>query len=649
MASPQPPHIENAGRWLPTLVTSGLVFADAGLLVIAAGFLGDAVAGLSRFIAPPTLGLAGSSLLVAACGFVAAALLAYARQQLADGSAEAPPPIAEEQGEEWPDPAGRRHAPRRPPALALDRGWIARWPPALATVILALLAAVGVVWSWPLPGGSGTDPSSELIAGGALILCAFPVLVLERLYAGADANLLPEAPQLQWLLRVPLTALLGLGLSTVLLGVGFAWPVRVEQAIGVLILLVAAELLLRAAATLFLPFAPLPEARSVAESTVAGVLRFRPLTLKAVSGAVEKQFGIDLSRSWAIGFVARAAFPVAIALGLLAWGLSGVTALGLDQRAIYQRFGVPAGVLGPGLHIGLPWPFGLVRRVEFGVLHEVPVAVSDATLAGGLDDDRSGPPPLPPAEAPAPPTSDRLWDGEHPSEATYLVASESRGKSSFQSVSVNVSLIWRTGLTDAAAMAAAYRVDDPERLVRAAAGQLLARYFASHTLLGVLGADRETFGAEFRAALQSELDRLSTGLEIVAVIVEAIHPPPGAANAYHNVQAAEINAKVAIADETGAAFQRTKAAATEATRDRDEAAAAAAETLAKADAERQLFDADDTAYRRDGQAFLLERWFDRVRTALRRTELVVLDHRLDGARAPTIDLRDFAPPAATPP
>jgi regulator of protease activity HflC (stomatin/prohibitin superfamily) len=643
LAASSPPHIDHAGRYLPTLVTLALVFADAGLLAIAGAIIGDTMPDLRTVLPLRPIGLVGSSLLIAAGGFIAAALLAYTRQRIgAEPEAAAPAPESD---------VARALASRlRLLAPAKDDGaWIARWPMAAATAVIGLLAAAGVLWSSRLSPSAGPDASADLFAAGALALVAFPVLVLERIYANADATSLPEAPKLQWLLRVPLAALLGLALSAALLGSGFAWAAWIEQIVGVVILLVAAELVLRAAATLFLPFPPPEEARSIAESTLARAIRLAPPSLQALSVAVERQFGIDLSRSWAIRFLARAAAPVGLALIVLAWALTGVTALRLDERAIYQRFGVPVAVLGPGLHVGLPWPLGVMRRVELGVLHDVPVALtSSALVLGGVEAVSEAAPPLPSAEELEPTGADRLWDQSHPWEASYLVASQSHGQQSFQAVAIDIRLIYRVGLSDAAALAAAYRVDDPERLVRAAAGQLLARYFASHTLLGVLVADRESFATEFRATLQRELDRLSSGLDVVAVLVEAIHPPPGAANAYHNVQAAEINAKVSIADEQGAAAKRAAEAAQESTLARNEATALAAETIGKAQAEGTLFGADDRSYAAGGKAFLLERWLDRARAALSRAQLVVLDHRLGGAEAATIDLRDFAPAAATP-
>ena len=645
MAASSPPHLDHARRYLPTLVTLALVFADAGLLAIAGAIIGDAMPDLRTALPLRPIGLVGSSLLIAAAGFVAAALLAYMRQRMqAEPEGEAPPPPPESDVARALASRLRLLAP-----APNDSSWVARWPMAVATALIALLAATGVVWSWRLAPGAGPDTSADLFAAGALALVAFPVLVLERIYAGIDAVALPEAPQLQWLLRVPLAALLGLALSAALLGAGFAWAAWIEQLVGVMLLLVAAELVLRAAATLFLPFPPPEDARSIAHSTLARAIRLAPPSPHALSIAVERQFGIDLSRSWAIRFLARAAAPVGLALIVLAWALTGVTALRLDERAIYQRFGAPVAVLGPGLHVGLPWPLGMMRRVEFGVLHDVPVAVTNtAQILGGAEDVPEAAPPLPTAEELEPAGADRLWDQSHPWEASYLVASESHGQQSFQSVAIDVRLIYRVGLSDAAALAAAYRVDDPEQLVRAAAGQLLARYFAGHTLLGVLVADRDTFASEFRTTLQRELDRLSSGLEVVAVLVEAIHPPPGAANAYHNVQAAEINAKVSIADEQGAAAKRSAEATQEATLTRNAATAAAAETVGKAQADGTLFGADARAYAAGGKAFLLERWLDRARTALGRAQLVVLDHRLGGAEASTIDLREFAPAAATP-
>jgi regulator of protease activity HflC (stomatin/prohibitin superfamily) len=246
------------------------------------------------------------------------------------------------------------------------------------------------------------------------------------------------------------------------------------------------------------------------------------------------------------------------------------------------------------------------------------------------------------AEDQPPPSTDRLWDNAHPSEAGYLIASETQGKQSFQIVNIDLRVVYRIGVSDAAARAAAYAVAEPEALIRAQAGELLVRYFARYTLLDVLGQSRESFTNDFRSALQGGLDRLATGIEVIAVIVEAIHPPPGAANAYHYVQAAEILSRSEISLRRADAARRLKSAQQTAMEDRNQALASASELVNQARASSVLFQGDRQAYRQDGRAFLLERWLDRLGSSLGKSSFIAVDHRLRGAAAPTIDLRGYA-------
>jgi hypothetical protein len=134
---------------------------------------------------------------------------------------------------------------------------------------------------------------------------------------------------------------------------------------------------------------------------------------------------------------------------------------------------------------------------------------------------------------------------------------------------------------------------------------------------------------------------MSSGIEAIAVVVEAIHPPPGAADAYHNVQASEILATSQGSKEKAKAIQTLKSAEMNATAVRNSAVAAAAQLVDGANSESVLFDADRQAEQRDKEAFLLERWFERLVGALTGSEIIVVDHRLTGQNAPTIDLRSF--------
>jgi regulator of protease activity HflC (stomatin/prohibitin superfamily) len=407
---------------------------------------------------------------------------------------------------------------------------------------------------------------------------------------------------------------------------------------------VAIELIVRSLLVAFIPFAPIEQRRSVADSSLAGFLRFSVPSFQAFNTAVSQQFGIDLSRSWALAFVQRAMLPVALVMAILAWGVTGITALGLSERAVYERFGAPVAVLGPGLHFHLPWPMGVMRGVELGVIHDIPIAMSPLGDAGqtarqsaGVDQQLQ----LVGAEAAPPTSSDRLWDASHPSEQSYLIASEANGQQTFQIADADLRVVYRVGLTDADAMSSAYRVADPETLIKASTGQLLVRYFARYTLAEVLGQNREVFATEFRVALQAQLDRLSSGIEAIAVVIEAIHPPAGAASSYRNVQAAQILANSQISVQRASAIHSIKSAQQGAMEDRNKAAAAAAELVTRASSESVLFDADREARQRDGEAFLSERRFERLATGLAKSESIVVDHRLNGQNGPIIDLRSL--------
>jgi regulator of protease activity HflC (stomatin/prohibitin superfamily) len=536
-------------------------------------------------------------LLLASAGFAAALLLVQAR-------------TGETRRRSWPQPA-----------LAIGGGFL------VGTILLSAWRA------------HTTQPEGMLLAiGGGTLVLAFPILVLERSCAAISNVALAGAAGLTALLRAVLLVQIALGLALMLQSAGFTIAALLVPACAVLVLLVAAEFVLRGVAAAFLPSSL---ARPAASSMVAACIGLHPLRLASVNQAVTRQWGIDLSRSWALGFAGRALLPIGLLLALLAWGLTGLVALPLDQRAVYEQFGRPVAVLQPGLHLLLPCPLGASRRVERGVLHELMLAGSAS--GGEFVTAR------PSAEDPPPQAADRLWDRPHPGETTYLIASPAASGQGFQRVDVDLRLITRIGLSDAAALQAAYGVADPDALVRATAGRLLAKYFASRTLAGVLGEDRRTFTDAVRVALQQDLDNLSTGVEIVAVVVEAIHPPPATADAWHNIESAEIRARVAVADENGAAAKTISVARTTAEIAAYGATATAAEIAAKAAADHTLFTADRAASAAEPEAFRLERWLARLRTALPRAQVLVLDHRLAGTEAPTLDLRDLAPTTPPPP
>ncbi|MFJ2429129.1 protease modulator HflK [Pseudomonas sp. NPDC087804] len=505
--------------------------------------------------------------------------------------------------------------------------WLGGW---------ALLVALSIEQVWNLTLPAATVGVSASVGAALALLLAFGLLVLERQLAQENPAQWPEAGALAQLTRVAIISLVLGALCLLFAGENTVWPVRVAVLIGILPGLVAIELLLRAVLSVFSPRRQQLEPTLLARSFVADMLRWPPQPLLALQHELHNRFGIDLRQIWAFSYMRRAFLPVLALVAAVGWLLTGIHEIPLQGRGIYERFGKPVQVFGPGLHTGLPWPLGRVLIVENGVVHELATSVGE----------NPAPPQADPAEGPAPMTANRLWDASHVNDKSQVIASSRGDQQSFQIVNMDVRFVYRIGLTDQAALAATYNSADVPTLIRSTASRILVHDFASRTLDGLLGEDRVGLGEEIGRAVQSDLQQLNSGVEILATVVEAIHPPAGAANAYHAVQAAQIGAQALISRERGAAAEASNQAQLQASLARDQASANARETSATAQAADLKFSAEQKAYASAGQAFVLEQYLAQLSQGLSKAQLLVLDHRLGGSsNAPTIDLRTFTLPA----
>ncbi|WLG93412.1 protease modulator HflK [Pseudomonas cucumis] len=505
--------------------------------------------------------------------------------------------------------------------------WLGGWA-------LLTLYSIEQVWNLALPPAAlGLSAS----VGAALsLLLAFGLLVLERQLAQENVAQWPEAGPLAQLTRVAIICLVLSALCLLFGNETSVWPVRLAVLIGLLPGLVAIELLLRAVLSLFSPRREQLEPALLARSFIADMLRWPPQPLLALQHEIHNRFGIDLRQIWAFTYMRRAFLPVLAVVAIVGWSLTGVHEIALQGRGIYERFGKPVEVFGPGLHAGLPWPLGRVLSVENGVVHELATSVGETSAPIAAE----------PAEGPAPAIANRLWDASHVNDKSQVIASSRADKQSFQIVNMDVRFVYRIGLSDQAALAATYNSADVPTLIRSTASRILVHDFASRTLDGLLGEDRVGLAEEIGRAVQADLQKLDSGVEILATVVEAIHPPAGAANAYHGVQAAQIGAQALISRERGAAAEATNQAQLQASIARDQATARAHEINSSAQAADLKFAAERKAYSSAGQAFVLEQYFSQLTQGLANAKLLVLDHRLGGSsNAPTIDLRTFTLPA----
>lgn len=613
-AAPAVPAIFAASRGVRrTLI--GVAVPHFLLLVAAASIAAWAMRPTHRDIAAtagPIPALVGAALLLSVTALASTLLLTMARTRSLDGMAEGQ--------------SGR--------VLPVVRS--AGAPQALLLLAGGTLSAFAGWQGWVQPAFA-IGPASPACTV-MLLLASFPLLVAERAVASLPPARLVEAGPLAAVLRLPVATCLALA------ALQFVAPYQVQLAalgarvLAALLLISALEMVLRTFGIWFAPPPSPSEARARIGSIVALALRPGSLSIAAASKTMRTQFGIDFSRSWALAFVRRSFLPVLATLLCLSWLLSGVVRVGLDQRAVYERFGAPRGVLQPGLHLLLPWPLGRAGTTEFGIVHAIAVSDDALPVAGSV-----GPPAMAPAmakdrsgaEDTAPAGANRLWDQSSP-DISYLVAREQAGRQSFETVSVDLRVLYRIGLDPDAARASLYRTADPAGLVLVLSRRLLAHFFAGQTLAAVMDERREKIAEALRLDLQRQLDTLDSGIVVTGLVVDSLHPPIGAASAYRKVQAAEIEARAAVSVERGRAGGLISVSRRDAHDRLDKAAATAAEILGTATADDRRMQGDVRAWRAGGPAFLLERRLANTKSALSAATLEIIDSRLTSGM---LDLR----------
>lgn len=555
----------------------------------------------------------------------------------------------------WLGPFRAMVYPRLPVNVVLRRGvlvardarsrfdaidWVGDWLPGLIAFGgggLCLILGMGLFNAVGQAMGAPATYSAAI-----LLVAGIPLLIVQRLLA---VHSTVSGPAVETVVRLPLVSALVLGAATLFASLGYIWAEWFALVPLVLVVLAAGEAVIRAGALVFVPTRPFAERTSAALTWTASLLRLQWPSVSRGSEWLRQAYGIDLSQSWVLAYATRALLPVATALTVFAWLGTGVTVLGVDERAVVERMGHPVALIGPGLHVHLPWPFSRARTVELGVVHQMPIVFSarpggrllaELASAGRADVDASMD-----AEAiPAPP-ADRLWDASHPGEASYLVASSSGGREGFQIVNVDLRVIFRVPDTHDEVLASVYGTSDATGLIRVSAGRLLVSHFASSTVDQLLGENRSAFVERFRRDLQAQVSAFHAGISIIGVVVEAIHPPPAAAIAYHNVQASEIRADAMRFDSHARAFALRGSASQDALRTVNLAKAGAAEQLASANATRTTFEADTRSLVAGRDVFVFESWLSHLRQDLGKAHLTIVDHRIDGTQT-TLDLRPFA-------
>lgn len=236
---------------------------------------------------------------------------------------------------------------------------------------------------------------------------------------------------------------------------------------------------------------------------------------------LEKNTGITMRSLWSMKLVKKMIPYTVMLSALLLWLCSGVVQVEAYQTGAVYRFGqLREQTLEPGLHLTLPWPIDRVEIYDTG-------NVSTLTI-GYISSEET----------------DNTWTGTHGSNEYRLLLGGGN-----ELVSINLRLEYRISDLESYLRSCS----SPERLLEAAAYELVTDRTIGTDLDSLLSTDRAAFADSFRSELTERMAGYSTGLELVSVVLESIHPPIEIASVYQEMVGAEIKADKYILDAEAAA------------------------------------------------------------------------------------------------
>ena len=226
---------------------------------------------------------------------------------------------------------------------------------------------------------------------------------------------------------------------------------------------------------------------------------------------LEENTGITMRSLWSIKFI-KMLLPYTVLFAcLILWISTGLIQIESYQHGAVYRFGqLQEDELQPGLHLTMPWPIDRVEVYNTDTVRKVTIGYKSTEA------------------------KDNIWTENHGNSEYKLLLG-----SGDEVISINLRLEYRIhDLVDYLRSSAA-----PEKLLEAKAYELVIDHTINADLETLLAVDRSAFAADFHSDLNATIEPYHTGLEVVSVVLESIHPPVEIASVYQGVISAEIQAQ----------------------------------------------------------------------------------------------------------
>ncbi|MBA4149137.1 MAG: protease modulator HflK [Verrucomicrobia bacterium] len=523
-------------NWLILLVASVVTVIIARYVNSAAGWMGAAILGI---------------------GFLAA-LVSYFQVRLEEGERLEKlefNEVTKSKGGESLFVQGEESFPAQRSRIQFERFFV----PGFA-ILLMLLEAAAIFGEWKFLEKRTTSlVEQRTLVAASLFALQFLVLFIFGKYASGFARATNDRllrPAAGYLLLGAYTSLALAAAIALSAWAGYPqMDLFLSRVLAGILGLIAIETLLGLLLEIYRPRVKGKPARVLYESRLVGLLGEPEGIFKTAAHALDYQFGFKVSETWFYRFLEKTAVWLVLLQLLVLLLSTSFVFVETGDEALLERFGKPVAgreVLGPGLHVKLPFPVDQVHRYNTEKIQTFTIGI--------VPDEKHK------AERTV------LWSVSHEKEENMLVASHeavsnvgtnnTTGKKSPPVNLLSVSIPVQFQVTNLTAWA--YNNEAPDELLERLATREVVRYLVSVDLLEIMSQGRAPAAVDLKERIQTAADQRDLGALIVFVGLQDIHPPVAVAEDYQKVVGTRQAKEAAILNAQAFEFQTNALARAEA-------------------------------------------------------------------------------------
>ena len=226
---------------------------------------------------------------------------------------------------------------------------------------------------------------------------------------------------------------------------------------------------------------------------------------------LENNTGITMRGLWSLRYIKQIAPITAVLIAAFLWLSTCIVQIGPDSKGALYRLGrLDDNILQPGIHFVLPYPFDKVDIYNTENVNKITIGYSSTQ------------------------DLDNVWTSEHGKTEYKLLLGGGD-----ELVSINLRVEYKINDLKKYLMS----TSSPEQFLQAQAYELVTDRTINTNLSTLLSTDRDAFAKTFESELSKKLEHYNTGIEIVSIVLESIHPPLEVASVYQDIISAEIEAE----------------------------------------------------------------------------------------------------------